>query len=132
MKSTFLNLLFVCSCLTIFAQPKSRERYYLQTDKSGYIAGETIWFKAYIFLDFYPVDDASTLVLDLVNQDGKLMASRTLPITGGTAAGNIALPVLYPEGTYVFKLSTRLAAKLMTDAASYSKSIYIFNPSVKD
>src|SRR5687767_6373191 len=101
--------LFTFMHLLGFGQQQSIERYYLQTDKAGYVAGETIWFKAYVLMDFYPVEDASTLIVEMVDQNSHIIASKYLPITGGTAAGNIDLPVSCPGGMYLLKMYSRLS-----------------------
>ena len=42
------------SALSVFQANNPQEKVFLQTDKSSYLAGETIWMKAWCLLDDAP------------------------------------------------------------------------------
>ena len=74
------------SLLTISATKYPLEKIYIQTDRSYYIPGEMIWFKAYISAQNNPIAISKTLYADLVNQNGEVLQRKTLPVLQGGAA----------------------------------------------
>ncbi|MES2893199.1 MAG: MG2 domain-containing protein [Bacteroidota bacterium] len=122
------KIVFYCWLLLISiplaAQNQSTDKFHLQLDRSAYVAGETVWFKAYILTDFYPTVSKTSLSIDLLDSSGKPIASKVLPIFGGTAAGNIDLPISAPGGIYFLGLRHPLK-----QGTIYTKMLYVFNPS---
>ncbi|TAL65377.1 MAG: hypothetical protein EPN88_09660 [Bacteroidetes bacterium] len=86
------------------------ESVYLQTDRSYWLSGESILFKAYILYDFsksyQTIND--TLFLVLLDQDGTEVASGTFPFENNQVAGNIELPDFLTEGNYILIATTYL------------------------
>lgn len=85
-----------------------QEKVYLHFDKPYYMAGETMWFKGYLFDGtLHTIDSVSgVLYVDLINEvDGKIIASRTLNCNGSTH-GDIALPDSLDEGIYQIRAYT--------------------------
>ena len=107
------------------------ERIYLQLDKSSYIQGETIWFKAYNFS--WPSGGLSTmsgvLYVDLINDQDSILTHLNLSIESGLAWGDITIPVFYKSGTYRIRAYTHL---MINDGVSYfcDKRIDIGNSSL--
>ena len=102
------------------------ERIYLHTDRQCYIAGETIWFKAYLLLQFAPDDEVSNLYVDLLDIKGNILQRKKMPLFSGTAAGNIDLELSVAQGIYFLKAYTKFG---LTEENVLLKSIYLFNPS---
>jgi hypothetical protein len=91
---------------------------YLSTDRSYYLPGESVLFKAY-FLDnlnnrSYPPND--TLHVALIDQDGIEAASGIFPVTNNLINGSIELPDFLTEGNYML-----LASSLLTNNLSPEK-----------
>lgn len=127
MKPLLILICLFTSSLISNSQLKPRERLYLQLDKKGYTAGETIWFKAYSFENFSPDDNSTTIFVDLIDAAGTVVIAKQLPIFGGTAVGNIDLSLPHPQGVYYLVCYTKAATP--TDATNvYTKPVYIFNP----
>jgi TonB-dependent SusC/RagA subfamily outer membrane receptor len=85
-----------------------QEKVYLHFDKPYYMAGETIWFKGYLFDGTtHKIDSVSRVMyVDLINEtNGKTIASRTLNCDGSTY-GDIALPDSLEEGVYQIRAYT--------------------------
>src|SRR5882762_10238869 len=70
----------VDSILTKFDQTYPQEKLYLQFDKSAYNPGETIWFKAYLFVSNLPSDISKTLYVELLDKEGNVIQRKTAPI----------------------------------------------------
>jgi hypothetical protein len=76
---------------------------YLHTDRSYYIPGETIQFKAY----FYDVSDNKanpingTLNVALLDQEGLEVATGMFPVDNSQITGKIELPDILTEGNYI-------------------------------
>ena len=85
-----------------------QEKVYLHFDKPYYMAGETMWFKGYLFDGTtHKIDSVSRVMyVDLINEtNGKTIASRVLNCDGSTN-GDIALPDSLEEGVYQIRAYT--------------------------
>lgn len=78
------------------------EKVYLHTSKSFYYPGEIIWFKAYMNYANRQVRDSLSQVLyvDLLDEQRKVVQTRTLRIENTIAAGSFPLPENTKPGTY--------------------------------
>ena len=78
------------------------EKVYLHFDKPYYAVGDTIWFKAYLTMDIHaPSEISKVLNVEIINDRDSLIQNIKLPVTGGTASGNFALPgETYKQGNY--------------------------------
>lgn len=93
-----------------YNQQYTQERVYLHTDNNGYLPGETLWFKAYVFngSSLLPTDMSKVLYVELLNPHGQVMDRRTLPVTNGRTYGDIKIdPLLYQPGYYELRAYTR-------------------------
>jgi TonB-dependent SusC/RagA subfamily outer membrane receptor len=85
-----------------------QEKVYLHFDKPYYMAGETMWFKGYLFDGItHKIDSVSrVLYVDLIDEtQGKVIATRTLKCDGSTH-GDILLPDSLAEGMYQIRAYT--------------------------
>ena len=80
------------SLLTVSAAKYPLEKIYIQTDRSTYFPGETIWFKAYIISANNPAVISKTVYADLVNQKGEVLQTKTMPVLQGGAASFFDIP----------------------------------------
>ncbi|MFT3680435.1 MAG: hypothetical protein QM791_09200 [Ferruginibacter sp.] len=95
---------FTCIRLNIFAQQLPdelldiaaskypQEKVYLQTDKSVYTGGETVWFKAYITADNMTQPLSKTLYAELLNDKGAVLQTKMMPIILSGASSDFILP----------------------------------------
>jgi hypothetical protein len=90
---------------------------YLHTDRSFYLPGEAILFKAYLLDDLNnrsrTVND--TLYVALLDQDGLEVASGKFPANNDQIRGNIELPDILTEGNYILIASTCLTNNLSSE-----------------
>jgi hypothetical protein len=122
-------VMFLCQ-FAATAQIASREHIYIHTDRNAYLAGETIFFKAYLYLQFAPSDLSSSLSYQLSDLSGNIQVTGLLPATGGTAAGSIDLGPNLLEGVYLLNTMTRKLSEPLP-AEVYSRPVYVFNPANK-
>jgi hypothetical protein len=86
--------------LDSFSLANPPEKTYLQTDRSNYLAGETIWFKSYITLFEKPGILSKVLYITLSNNKGKVLQKKQLQVINGSASGELEIPENTLAGEY--------------------------------
>lgn len=85
------------------------ENVYIETDRNNYLAGDTIWFSAFI-MDNLLMDSTSLskiLYVDLINPDNKLEKHLKLLISNGRAKGDFGLNKDAENGLYRLRAYTQ-------------------------
>jgi hypothetical protein len=115
------------SVLNILSAQAPGEKVYIHYDKDYYVAGETMWLKAYLYSDGKPSGASNNLYIQVINSKGVLIDSKRYPIMGAVAKGNIDIPDTLPQGNYYVRVFT---PQMLNDdeAFIYKKAVYIFNP----
>ena len=103
------------------------EKIYIQYDKDYYTAGETVWFKAYLYINGHPSVSSYNFYLQLSDSKGNPVARLKYPVKGATVAGNIELPDSLPEGTYFVRALTPAMFNEDPDL-QYLKPLFVINP----
>lgn len=131
MKSLFICVIFFNIGFINITLAQNIDKFYFQTNKPAYVAGETIWFKVYILTDLYPNNNSTSLIVDLLDESGGTIESKTLPIFGGTATGNFDLSLASEQGIFRLRAYTKATYKRQSgnEYISHHKAIYVFNPS---
>jgi hypothetical protein len=116
------------TALNKMAAQHSPEKIYIHYDKEFYVAGETIWFKAYFYNDGKPSAEANNLYLQFTDSKGHIVSNKMFPVSGAVARGNIDIPDSLPQGNYYIRA---LTAEMLNyeEAFIYKKNIFIFHPS---
>lgn len=105
-------LLFVClrglaqkpeDILNQWSEKSPIEKVYLHFDRENYIAGETAWFKAYLYSDFAPDTISTTLYVELFNDSSKIVSRKILPVFLGNTNGQFELPDSLKTGYYFIR-----------------------------
>ncbi len=86
--------------LNSWSEKSPIEKVYLHFDRENYIAGETVWFKAYLYSDFYPDTISTTLYVELLNASSEMVSAKTLPVIYGNTNGQFNLPDTLTTGNY--------------------------------
>ncbi|RYD78750.1 MAG: hypothetical protein EOP53_10715 [Sphingobacteriales bacterium] len=94
------------SLLQIQSIKYPQENIYIQLDKSYYTTGETVWFKAYIKAGNSPVQISTSLYVDLISEDGKVIERKTMPVIQGGAASSFVIPDTLKSSKYYIKSYT--------------------------
>ena len=108
-----------------------REKYKLEkisihTDKTYYIAGDTIWFKAYVMADANPSMESSKISISLVNDSNRTISKLILPVLLSSTSGSIQLPSTLATGTYSIQAFTNSMA-VRNKENFYNRNIEIVN-----
>jgi len=137
-----LILLFVCisaeaqvSSNTIKEQfslqksPTLSEQLFLHLDRNDYIAGETIWFKAYYTLNnqFNQNCLSKTIYLELVDANGLSVLKRKYELINNVAYGSIPIPESALSGYYTLYVYTKWLRNMGNKYYS-SSNIRIISP----
>ncbi|MEI9810347.1 MAG: hypothetical protein WDO16_22115 [Bacteroidota bacterium] len=106
------------------------EKAYFHFDRNDYIAGQTVWFKAYLYSDFLPSDKSTNLFVELLNTSSGVIDRQVIPVFGGYSRGQVRLPDTLPAGVYTLRAYT--AAMLNHDPDFlYRKRFYVFSKNKK-
>lgn len=112
-----LFLVFICLCLNGFSQKPEDllqqwyqkapvEKAWLHCDRDNYVAGETAWFKAYLYSDFQPDTLSSVLYVELFNESGSMITRNVFPVLLASAYGQVDLPDTLITGVYQLRAYT--------------------------
>jgi hypothetical protein len=139
-KKAFLFLsITLFSFFSLFAQSKirnaldtlqkfyPREKIYILYDKPGYVAGETIWFSAFVFSEYELSSVSSNLFVELYDNEKKLLAVKQLPLLNGQASGQLKLPEILNENIYFIRAYTQWMLNFPEDG-QYIHALTVFNP----
>ena len=110
---------------------RHKEKVYLHTDKSTYIIGETLWFKAYLIDAATHTLNSSSKVLyvQLVDEDGQMLKQQRVQLIDGIGKGQLFISPDITSNTHLLKAYTSWMRNNDNDFI-YSKSITVINPSV--
>jgi hypothetical protein len=116
------------SVLQVLATQYPSEKIYIHYDKEYYVAGETIWFKAYLYSDGKPCGISTNLYLQFSDHKGRVIFNKRFPASGAVAKGNIEIPDTLSQGNYYIRAFT---AGMLNDVEDfmYTRNIFVFNRS---
>ena len=110
MRKTILLLiagLFLLVGVSIKAENNLRERIYLQTDKTLYLAGELLWMKLFTTdEEGKPLDLSKVAYIEILDETTAQVQVK-LEIDQGVGEGWLSLPVTLPTGNYRLVAYTR-------------------------
>lgn len=96
----------IVAALDSFSFIRPQEKAYLQTDRNDYLAGESIWFKAYTLLDEKPTILSKVIYVNLLDPAGKVVDKKMLPLKDGTADGVLDISTGMTSGIYYLRCYT--------------------------
>ena len=117
------------SMMNIYAESYPQEKVYVHFDKKIYSPGETIWYKAYVFMGPEPSLLSRNFYTELSDGAGNIIERRTAPLMEASTAGNFDLPANMKSGHVHFRAYTTWMTNFDT-AFFYEKDIRIFNKKV--
>src|SRR5688572_21372503 len=79
------------------------EKMYLHLDRDDYLAGGTIWFKAYLYSEYAPDTISTTVYVELLNDKAVLIDRKVLPVFVSNAFGQFDLPDTMRTGNYLIR-----------------------------
>lgn len=116
------------SALATFRNLYPQEKIFVQTNKSSYAAGETVWMKAWCVLEEAPSFLSRIVYFDLVNASGVVLEKKMYRLDSLSSTGaEFSLPDSLVTGTYAINAYTLW----MLNFPSYlfQKNIFIYNGS---
>src|SRR5258705_5849525 len=102
------------------------QHIYVQFDKQAYVAGDTAWFKGYVYSNYSPSNLSTNFFIDLVDDKGNTIQEKRYPIFEGTAIGNFDLPANLRQAVYVVRAYTKWTGNF-DQSFVFKKAIPIFN-----
>lgn len=115
------------AALAAFAAANPVEKVYLHYDKEYYVAGETIWFKAYLYSNGKPSGISNNLYIQFTDSKGKVIVDSRYPVLGAVAKGNIRIPDSVSQGNYYIRVLTPGMLNF-DESLVYKKNIFVFKP----
>jgi hypothetical protein len=116
------------SAIHVMSRRFPAEKIYIHYDKGYYVAGETVWFKSYLYNNGLPSDLSYNFYLQLLDRKGQIIVSQKYPVKGATVSGSIELPGSLPQGAYTVRALTPAMLFAEQDYL-YTGSFFVFNPS---
>ena len=109
--------LFLLTCSSIHAQKAEQalraltaayptEKIYIHYDKDYYAAGQTIWFKGYLYSNWKPSGLSNNFYVQLTNDKGDVILHKEYPVIGATVRGSIDIPDSLEQGNYYVRAFT--------------------------
>ncbi len=107
-----------------FTQNTFTEKVYLHTDRNFYIAGEILWFKAYITDGILnaPADLSKVAYVDVIDISNKVFLQTKIALKSGKGNGSLYLPANMPSGKYKIRSYTNWMKN--ADAAFYFEKAF--------
>jgi len=116
------------SILRIYSENYQEERIYIHYDKSSYLPGETIWFKAYIVAGLAPSEVSKNFYVEIADATGNVLQTIHTPVSIGSAKGSYVIPYSFKGTTIHVKAYTSWMLNFDADFL-YHKNISIVQPS---
>ena len=105
-----------------------QEKIFVHTDKTFYLAGETVWFKIYaVDASFHkPVTTSSITYIEILSKDLKPVVQSKISMLNGSGAGSVILPGFLATGNYVLRAYTNWMKNFSPDFF-YEHTLHIVN-----
>jgi hypothetical protein len=104
-----------------------QEKVVLSLSSEELVAGETLFFKAYVLIGYEPSDISSNVYVELYDRNKKLLDKTLLPIYKGSGMGSFTLPAQLKEDVYFIRAYTRWMLNY-PEEWNYLRQIKIYNP----
>ena len=105
-----------------------REKVYLHTDRSFYLAGETIWFKIYVVdgSEHKPLDLSKVVYVEILDKENKAVAQAKIAMEEGSGKGSFYLPLSLKSGNFKMRAYTQWMRNFSPDFY-FQKALSISN-----
>ncbi|TSD64911.1 hypothetical protein FFF34_013515 [Inquilinus sp. KBS0705] len=111
-----------------YEQGALQEKVFVHTDKSAYLSGEIIWFKAYCVDGTYhkPLNISKVLYVDVIDNTQNAILQAKISLTAGSGNGSFLIPVSVANGNYKLRAYTNWMKNFGPDYF-FEKKITIVN-----
>ncbi|HRH58938.1 MAG TPA: hypothetical protein PL045_00070, partial [Chitinophagaceae bacterium] len=85
-----------------------REKVFVHTDKTFYLAGENIWFKVYCMDAFFhkPSPISKIVYVEIISKEDKPLLQAKIALDSGSGTGSFILPSFAASGNYMLRAYT--------------------------
>ena len=106
-----------------------QEKLYLHTDKSAYIAGDTIWFRAHVVdaATHIPATVSRCVYVELINQLDSVIHRVRVCLSDSIYCGYMPIPISAPQSSYHLCAYTRFMENLNQDCL-FDVELPVINP----
>lgn len=96
------------SSLNAYTSRHLQEKVFVHTDRSYYVCGEILWFKAYVenAINNHPLSVSKVVYVELLNKDHDPVMQAKIGIKGGNGSGSFSLPLTLETGNYELRAYT--------------------------
>ncbi|RYF78221.1 MAG: hypothetical protein EON98_15750, partial [Chitinophagaceae bacterium] len=98
----------------------------MKYSKNEFLAGETIFFKAFVVTGYEPSAISTNLYSELYDQNKKIIAQQIIPLFNGSGAGSFVLPASLAEGVYYIRAYTNYMLNF-DEGFQYIRPITVYN-----
>ncbi|MDR6405708.1 MULTISPECIES: hypothetical protein [Chryseobacterium] len=117
--------------LHTFNEKYPQEKIHLLFDKSSYIVGENLWFKAFVFEGYNRSNISTSIFVELYDANKTLVSKKLFPLLNGEGSGSILLPETLKEDIYYIRAYTTWMSNFSEDF-QLVRPITVYNPSSPD
>ncbi|MEO3405992.1 hypothetical protein AAFN85_18915 [Mucilaginibacter sp. CAU 1740] len=119
----------ITKSLDQYSQATVQEKVFIHTDKSVYMPGEVLWFKAYVVNadDHKPLDLSRVAYVDVLDAKQNAVMQAKIAVTKGLGSGSLYIPVSLTNGNYKLRAYTNWMKNFSADYY-FEKNITIVNP----
>ncbi len=105
------------------------EDIYLHTDRETYIAGEYLWFSAYLFdrQSLTLSNKSSFAYIELLGPDNQPVSQTRIRLENGSGGGGLRLPDSLGAGEYILRAYTNWMKNFLPGGC-FMKTVTIYNP----
>src|SRR5690606_1563035 len=96
----------LAEALNKWSEVQPIEKVYIHYDRTEHFPGQTIWFKAYLYSEYVPSTQSTSLYVEFFNPASRMIARQVYPVFGGFARGQIELPDTLKGGRYMLRAYT--------------------------
>lgn len=114
------------SVLNIYAAQYQEERIFIHFDKTAYLPGETIWFKAYFMQGVETSNISKNFYVEFADASGNVVQYFTAPIVLSSAKGMYKVPDNFKENTLYIRAYTSWMLNF-DSAFLYKNQFLLFN-----
>ncbi|HEX8277945.1 MAG TPA: hypothetical protein VF540_04590, partial [Segetibacter sp.] len=91
------------SMIKVYSEQLPEQKVHVHFDKDVYMAGETIWFKAYLFSGFSLAAISRNFYAELINDKGIVLQRKVYPVIESASVGNFDIPDSMPAGNLIYR-----------------------------
>jgi hypothetical protein len=115
------------AALKVLDEKYPQEKLHVFLNKENFVAGEKVWFKAWLFSGYVTSYISTHLYVELYNAKKELLDSLSVPLLNATATGSFSLPARLAEGVYYLRAYTKWMQNF-DEKFDYKTSFLVYNP----